>query len=210
MIAPCDLFLCFCISRPAIKGDHILKTTTTELPASRDDGWWTTPLEWMINGCDISKRKKSTSRQENGGSRSLQEERKDRAFLWRANLVWDRIGGRKTARRKRQKRALALSITARISSRTFARPESGFAPFLAHFPAQWQSGLVTFKLLKLTPGPEAKCWNKGGIFLCYVLSHCLYLSLCGFKSKLDLDYLMSWFISIVIVDLLFIKSLLFI
>ena len=34
----------------------------------------------------------------------------------------------------------------------------------------------------------------------------LYLSLCGGASKLDLGYLTSWFISILIVDFLF-KSL---
>ena len=62
-------------------------------------------------------------------------------------------------------------------------PESGSAPFWAHPPTHCRSTLVTYKLLKLSPGTEAKCQNKGGIFLCFILSPCLYLGLCGGASK---------------------------
>jgi len=33
-MTPMTFSLCFCISRPAMKGDHVLKTTTTELHIS--------------------------------------------------------------------------------------------------------------------------------------------------------------------------------
>ena len=82
--------------------------------------------------------------------------------------------------------ALVSSIATRIASCTFAHPERGCMPFLACFPAQRRSALVTFKLLKLTSEPEAKCWEKGRIFFLYFICPLVCISLCGGTSKLDL------------------------
>ena len=94
IIAPSDLFRCFCISRPVIKRDHVLKTTT-ELHVQvgrklhlQGDSEKTIPLEWMMNDeRDVSKRKTSVPLEENGEASHCISREKGRAVLWRADLV---------------------------------------------------------------------------------------------------------------------------
>ena len=50
-------------------------------PASRDGGWRVTPVEWMIDGRDVSKRKKSTSLGRERGKPLVAGEERSHCFV---------------------------------------------------------------------------------------------------------------------------------